>query len=112
MQVLALCNRTFRSTGRTPVYKPPGDDRPAKYKEWSNESMKGAYAAVKSDEYSVCDASITFGIPYSTLHDRVTGKVQFGSHSGPRRFLDDAEETELVNFLCGAASMGFARSKK
>ena len=74
--------------------------------------MKGAYAAVKSDEYSVRDASIMFGIPYSTLHDRVTGKVQFGSHSGPRRFLDDAEETELVNFLCGAASMGFARSKK
>ena len=48
----------------------------------------------------------------SLIRPCMTELSQFGSHRGPRRFLDDAEETELVNFLCGAARMGFARSKK
>ena len=46
----------------------------------------------------------------STLSDRVSGRVSFDSHSGPAHYLTDAEE--LVSFPCGAARMGYARTKR
>jgi len=38
-----------------------------------------------------------------------SGRVEFGLHSGPARYLTDEEE--LVNFICGCASMGYAKTK-
>ena len=74
--------------------------------------MRNAYSAVKSNEMSPTEAAEYYGIPYSTLSDRVAGRVKFNSHSGPARYLNDSEEAELVTFLCNVATMGFARSKK
>ena len=48
----------------------------------------------------------------STLSDRVTGRVSEGSHSGASRYLTDEEEAELVHFLVGSASVGYAKTKK
>ena len=42
----------------------------------------------------------------------MSGRRRFRSHSGPPRHLNDSEEEELFTFLSGAASMGFAQSKK
>ena len=44
-------------------------------------------------------AAEEYQVPHSTLHDRVSGKVQFGAKSGPRRDLNDQEESEPVNFV-------------
>ena len=61
---------------------------------------------------SIRRAAELYSVPKSTLSDRVSGRVQFGSHSGPARYLTDEEEEELANFLCGCAKMGYARTKK
>ena len=66
---------------------------------------------VSSGELSIRRAAEQFDVPNSTLHDRVSGRVQAGAHSGPPRYLTDKEE-ELVGFICGCASIGHARSKK
>ena len=42
----------------------------------------------------------------------MSGRVAFGSHSGPKRYLSDEEETDLVHFLCRVASLGYAKTKK
>ena len=39
-----------------------------------------------------------FGVPKSTLYDRVSGCVAFEARSGPPRYLNDQEEKQLVNF--------------
>ena len=44
-------------------------------------------------------AAEEYQVPRSTLYDRVSGKVQFGAKSGSTRYLNDQEESELVNFL-------------
>ena len=49
-----------------------------------------------------------YNVLKSTLHDRLTGKVMFGSVSGPTKYLSDVEEEELVQFLLGCSSIGFA----
>ena len=51
-------------------------------------------------------------VPRSTLHDRISGKVQFGSHSRPESYLSDTEEAELMQFLLKMARIGYAKLKK
>ena len=52
-----------------------------------------------------------YNVPKSILSDQLTGKVEFGAHSGPSRFLSDDEE-EFAKFLCQSAQMGYAETKK
>lgn len=73
--------------------------------------MYRAYEAVK-DGLSVRRAAEQYSIPKLTLNDRITGRVKFGTHSGPQRYLTDEEERELVSFICQSARMGYAKTKK
>ena len=89
--------------------------RPARYNSWKSgneEKLHKAYEAVKTDRMTLRQASEVFGVPKSTLHDRLTGKVLFGSHSGPSRLMSEREEEELVSFLIHCASVGYPRSRK
>ena len=76
------------------------------------QQMVQALADVKAGTLSVRRAAEAYDIPRSTLSDRVTGRVNEASHSGPSRYLSDEEEAELVHFLAGSASMGYAKTKK
>ena len=69
------------------------------YKGYSEEQLCRAYEAVKGG-LSIRHAAERYGIPKSTLSDRITGRVLFGSHSGPQRYLSDEGERELVSFIC------------
>ena len=69
--------------------------------------MVTAIAAVQSNKCSVREASEIYGVPKSTLHDRISGKVIHGSRSGPERYLNDTEENSLVKFLYKCSSIGF-----
>ena len=56
-----------------------------------------------------------YSVPKSTLHNHLTGKVMFGSVSRPTKYLSEeelVEEEELVQFLLGCLSIGFAKSHK
>ena len=78
---------------------------------YSEEQLCRAYEEVKS-ELSIRHAAERYGIPKSTLSERITGRVQFGSHSGPQRYLSDEEERELVSFICLSVRIGYAKTKK
>ena len=69
--------------------------RPPKYKVWSEETMERALKAVVNGNHSIRQAAEEFNVPKSTLGDRVSGRTQMGSVSGPPRILTDKEEAEL-----------------
>ena len=100
-----------RSAGVSHPLLLPFGSRPTKYKKWTDVSIQQAVEAVKEKKLSVRRAAEEFGVPKSTVHDRVSGRIPFGCTSGPERYLTDQEESELVNFLSGCASVGYAKSR-
>lgn len=74
--------------------------------------MSRAYSSVLRDGLSVRYAAELYNVPRSTLGDRVSGKVLDGSKSGKPRYLTEAEEEELVQFLFNCASIGYPRSRR
>ena len=73
--------------------------------------MSKAIAAVANGS-SIRRAAEEYGLPRSTLHDRVAGRVAHGAKSGPRRYLTSLEEEELVQHLCNCSSIGYGISRK
>ena len=63
-----------------------------------DDSMKAALKAVE-DGQSVNGAARDYGIPKSTLFDRVSGRVIHGVKPGPRPYLIPREEGTLGHFL-------------
>ena len=57
--------------------------------------MKKAIEDVRAG-YSIRRAAADYGIPKSTLADRISGRVIDGT---PAKYLSDAEEAELVKFI-------------
>ena len=106
-------DRTFRSATISPPRSFPLTtipSRPPVYKEYCEEQICRTYKAVQEGA-SVRHAAEQYGIPRSTLSDRITGKVKFGAHSGPERYLSSEEEKELVSFICQSARMGYAKTR-
>ena len=63
-----------------------------------------------SEGMSVREAASQYGVPKSTLHDCVSGRIQPGAVPGAHRYLDEEEEEEVVRWLEGCASIGYAKS--
>ena len=85
--------------------------RPSKRKQWTEESMTAALKAIE-DGSSVSRASRDFGVPRSTLHDRVSGRVVHGVKPGPKPYLDNTEEKELGSYLKHCAKVGYGKTRK
>ena len=84
--------------------------RPPRYcQQWDDISMTKAMSAV-DDGMSIRRASELYGVPKSSLHDRISGKVQHGTQPGPVPYLTSEEEEELVVFLVRTADIGFPRT--
>ena len=60
------------------------------YRQWGNKNMEGALLAVE-EGVSVRRAAEMYGVPKSTLHDRIAGKVDFYATSRPKLYLTVAE---------------------
>ena len=60
--------------------------------------MTGSMKAVGDDFISVNKAADEFGVPRSTLKDKLSGKVAHGARSGPNPYLSGVDY-ELVKFL-------------
>ena len=105
-QSRALQSRVVRSSGRAPVVAPSLSTRLPTYNNYSTDSMLKAYEAVLQGEVSVRRASELYGVPRTTLQDRVSGKVSLNARSGAGRLLTDEEESTLVEFLIGCTSIG------
>ena len=73
--------------------------------------MKAAMEAVAAGQ-SVSEAAREHGIPKTTLHDRVSGKVIHGVKPGPRPYLSPKEEGNLGLFLKQCAKLGYGKTRK
>ena len=72
--------------------------------------MEKAVSAVLQNQMSVCAAAELYGIPKSTLGDRISERVLPGTASGAVRYLADSEEKELAEFIVGCASIGYPKT--
>ena len=84
---------------------------PKKRKQWSEASVLAAIEAVKNGT-AVLRAAREHGVPRTTLHDRISGRVVHGTKPGPRPYLAAAEEKELSLFLVDTAKAGYGKSRK
>ena len=111
---LPLKERVFRTARKYPTAPftcQSHINRPDKYKFWTEYQMQQALDAVQRG-WSIRRASEEYDVPRSTLGDRACGRVLPGAVSGPPKYLTTNEEEELVRFLLGCASIGYARSRK
>lgn len=93
----------------------PNPPQPREYvrrKLWTDKNMENALHEVSAGTLTVRRAALVYGVPKSTLHDRVSGKVLPGCQGGAPRYLEDEEEEELVRWLEGCAAVGYAKSVK
>ena len=81
----SLQSRVVRSKGRVPVSVPFISQRQLTYREYSSLSMEKAYEAVVGGTMSVRKAAEEHGVPRSTLHEKVTGKVAQQVKSGSKK---------------------------
>ena len=93
-----------------PITNTKAPNRASKRKQWSEESMVGAMQAV-ADGSSITGAAREHGVPRTTLQDRVLGNVIHGRNPGPKRYLNEAEEKKLSEFLVETAAVGYGKSR-
>ena len=74
--------------------------------------MNGALEAVKGGLMDINQASRNFGVPRTTLTDRISGRVEHGAKSGPTPYLTEEEDQELAGFLKQASRIGYGKTKK
>jgi len=60
--------------------------------------MENAIHNVTDGNMPVLQAAKKHGVPKSTLHYQISGKVSRGDKSGPKPLLTAAEESEFADF--------------
>lgn len=74
--------------------------------------MERALIEVKAGRCTVRQAAKEFGVPKSSLGDRVSGRVTPGSRSGPAQLITSADEDLLVEFSLYMSKHGFPLTKQ
>ena len=64
------------------------------------------------DGSPITTAARVHGVPKTSLHNRIKGKVVHGVKPGPKQYLSVEEETELAEFAIEAASVGCGQTRK
>ena len=77
--------------------------------QWTNEQMENAMRVVVNGEMGMNRAALQYGVPPTTLKDRMSGRVMHGSKIGQKPYLSYEEEKELVEFICTCSKMGMAK---
>ena len=90
----------------------PISNRPKKLCQWNDDAMRRAVEAVTEGKWGVNRAALEFNVPRTTLKDRISGRVIHGSNMGPKTYLTNEEEKELVAFLLNCAKMGYSKTRQ
>lgn len=77
-----------------------------KLHNYTNEDIEKALEHARNGT-SIAKAAELFGIPKSTLHAKLTGKVPDISKRGPRIILTVQEEERLATWILNKAKLGF-----
>lgn len=79
--------------------------------QYSEQSLASALEAVKNGT-SIRSASREFGVPKTTIQDRISGRIKEGPRKmGPQTVLSLEEESILVKWLKQLATTGFPQKK-
>ena len=84
--------------------RPP--NRTTKRRCWTNLVMLGAMDAVQTDGMGVNATAAQFGVPTTTLRNRLSGQVVHGTNPGLVPYLTGSEETDLVEYLHSTPKIG------
>ena len=84
--------------------------KPSKRKCWDNDQMVAAMTAVKGGSH-IKRAAEEHGVPVSTLHDRISGRIVCGTKPGPKPYLSNTEKDELSSFLKLCSNVGYGRTR-
>ena len=79
--------------------------------QWSTQAMLDAMKAVQ-DGSPITTTAKVHGVPKTSLHNRIKGRVVHGVKPGPKPYLSMEEETELAEFAIEAASVGCGQTRK
>ena len=80
-------------------------------RKWSQEAMDQAQEEVKAGRLNLRQAAQEFGVPKTSLSDRVSGRVSSDCVPGQRTLLTPADEDSLVEYLLYSSSHGFPLTK-
>ena len=103
--------RTRSAAPCSPSHSDSSSGRSGQYKMWNEVNMVKALTLVDQGASIRCAAE-KCGVPRSTLHDRVSGKIQQGKKSGSDPYLTMEEEEELASFLVKCAKIGYPHTQR
>ena len=83
-----------------------------KYCQYDRSCIGEALEKINAKELSIKGASREYNVPYSTLRDRLTGRVIDGVKNGSPTVLTDQEETDLSQYLIKCADLGVGKTRK
>jgi hypothetical protein len=85
----------------------------SKYKaSYGDEDMEAALKAVREDGMRNWTAAMRFGVPRSTLLDRLAGRTPDKASMGAPPVLNGKEEAELCRFIGLSAKAGFPLQRR
>jgi hypothetical protein len=61
---------------------------------------------------TISQAARDYGVPKTTLYDRVSGKVLHGTNPGPKPYLTMDEEQQLGTYLKHCAKVGYGKTRR
>ena len=115
----------LKKTRTKPKVEPPSspessqEEQPAKpagrtkapYYAYNHDELTAAYNAVKEEGYNVSNAAKIFGIPRSTLFDKVHGRTSMElQRKGPPPLISMEDERKLADYLLQMSSLGYTFS--
>jgi hypothetical protein len=89
---------------------PKKSQYPAKRKQWTDQQMRDAMEAASSGNISINKASELYGVPKTTLKDRLSRRVVHGTKPGPKPYL--RPEEELVDHLTKLSDVGLPKTRR
>ena len=109
---LPLAKRVARSSSKaTSVVVQQVHGEWSTYRMWDDIPLQTAVAAVdKGMPYR--QAAEMYGVPKSTVHDHLSGKIALGARPGLDPYLSIEEEEELASFLIETAKIGYPHMKR
>lgn len=81
------------------------------YVKYDRKKIDDAVSAVKAG-MSYRKAAAQFGIPKSTIRDRITGRVEEGANLGRPPVIPESVESEFVDKVLNCAEKGFGLSRR
>ena len=83
-----------------------------KRKQWNEVSMTAALNEFRKGIHSINKIAVLYGVPKSTLHDHISGRVRHGTKPDPPPYLNPIEEQEFADHLITVAKIGYGKTRK